>query len=128
MEKKGFLGIDVSKGYADFLLLGNNSQVMEEGFQLADSKEGHQKLKGLITQWQQQGLEELYCGVESTGGYENNWFVYLRSSFKGKAVHTCRINPRGVKSIGEASLKRTITDAVSAENIASYMDHVPPKT
>ena len=127
MEKKGFLGIDVSKGYADFLLLGIEGQVLEEGFQLTDSKEGRQTLTSLIAAWQQAGMEELYCGVESTGGYENNWYNYLKGTFSGQNVWVCRINPKGVKSIGEASLKRTITDAVSAENIATYMISFPPK-
>lgn len=127
MEKKGFLGMDVSKGYADFLLLDSNSEVLEDGFQLTDSKEGRQKLKELISQWQQQGLEELYCGVESTGGYENNWYAYLKGNFRKSKVHVCRINPRGVKAVGDASLKRTITDAVSAENIACYLIGFPKK-
>jgi transposase len=127
MEKRGFLGIDVSKGYSDFLLLGSNSEVMEEGFQLADTKEGRQKLKGLVAGWQAEGLVELYCGVESTGGYENNWYCWLKGAFKEKGGHVCRINPRGVKAVGDASLKRTITDAVSAENIASYMIRFPQK-
>jgi transposase len=121
MDKEGFLGIDVSKGYADFLLLGRTANVLEEGFQLPDTKDGRQELKKIISDWQVQGLEILYCGVESTGGYENNWHSFLKTSFKDSQVYVCRINPKGVKSVGEASLKRTITDAVSAENIASYM-------
>lgn len=127
MEKTGFLGIDISKGYADFILLDREGNVLEEGFQLTDSKEGRQTLKELIAGWQGQGVEELYCGVESTGGYENNWYNYLKSGFKDSGVYVCRINPRGVKSIGDASLKRTITDAVSAENIATYMISFPKK-
>lgn len=127
MNKKGYLGIDVSKGYADFLLLNNESQVMEEGFQLQDNKEGRQKLKTLIEDWQKQGLEELYCGVESTGGYENIWYGYLKSISKDDKIYVCRINPRGVKAVSDASLKRTITDAVSAENIASYLFKFPEK-
>jgi len=127
MEKKGYLGIDISKGYADFLLLSVESQVMEEGFQLQDNREGRQKLKELIGNWQKQGLEQLYCGVESTGGYENNWYGYLKSLPKENATLVCRINPRGVKAVGDASLKRTITDSVSAENIASYLIKFPQK-
>lgn len=127
MKTNGFLGIDVSKGYADFLLLDNNKNVVEEGFQLSDNKQGRQKLKELIRTWQKQGFEELFCGVESTGGYENNWYSYLKANFRDSKVYVCRINPKGVKSIGEASLKRTITDAVSAENIASYMISFPGK-
>jgi transposase len=127
MKKKGFLGIDVSKGYADFLLVDMESHIIEEGFQLTDNKQGRQRLKELIVSWQQQGLEELYCGLESTGGYENNWYSSLKAGFKDDKVYVCRINPKGVKSIGEAALKRTITDAVSAENIATYMISFPKK-
>ena len=69
MKKKGFLGIDVSKWYADFLLLNVGNEVLESGFLLANNPEGRAKLKELIAGWQQKGLNELYCGVESTGGY-----------------------------------------------------------
>jgi len=127
MQNKGYLGIDVSKGYADFLLLSNEGRVMEEGFQLHDNKDGRQKLKDLIGQWQQKGLKELYCGVESTGGYEDNWFHFLRPLSKEQPVFVCRINARGVKAVSDASLKRTITDSVSAENIASYLFKFPDK-
>ena len=121
------MGIDVSKGYADFLLLDNEAKVLEKGFQLPDNKAGRKKLKELIAAWQQQGLEDLYCGVESTGGYENNWYSYLKSGFGGNKVYACRINPRGVKAVSDASLKRTITDEVSAENIAIYLIKFPEK-
>ena len=127
MEKKGFLGIDVSKGYADFILLDGSGQVLEDSFQLLDSREGRQKLKELISGWRLAGMEELYCGLESTGGYENNWYHWLKESFKSSGVYVCRINPRGVKANSDASLKRTITDAVSAENIAFYMIRFPQK-
>ena len=127
MKKRGFLGIDVSKGYADFLLLDDKKNVIEAPFQLPDNKQGRQKLKELIVRWQQQGLGELFCGVESTGGYENNWYTFLKEAFKDSNVYVCRINPKGVKSIGDAALKRTITDAVSAENIAVYMISFPEK-
>ncbi len=127
MKKDGYLGIDVSKGYADFLLLDSESKTMEGTFMLQDNKEGRQKLKELISDWQKQGVEHLYCGVESTGGYENNWYGFLKSSFKDKGVFVCRLNPRGVKALSDASLKRTITDGVSAENIANYMVKFPNK-
>lgn len=127
MEKICYLGIDVSKGYSDFVLLSGNYEVMEHEFQLPDTTTGRQLLKELIGRWQSAGLETLYCGVESTGGYENNWYSYLRSAFKNQGVYICRINPRGVKGLSDASLKRTITDAVSAQNIASYMICFPHK-
>jgi transposase len=68
--------------------------VLEDSFQLQDNREGRQKLKELITHWQKKGLEELHCGVESTGGYENNWYHYLKGCFKESKVFVtmCPLN------------------------------------
>lgn len=127
MKSKAYLGIDVSKGYADFLLLDQDKQVLEDPFQLDDNKSGRAKLSELINQWFSSGLQELYCGVESTGGYENNWYSYLQNLTLHKNLKVARLNPKGVKSVSEAALKRTITDAVSAENIAVYLMAFPEK-
>lgn len=127
MQTKGFLGIDVSKGYSDFLLLDQKKAVMEEGFQLSDNRQGREQLKILIEGWMGEGMEELYCGVESTGGYENNWYKFLKGLAVNGKVHVARLNPRGVKAVSDASLTRTITDAVSAENIAVYLMSFPEK-
>ena len=127
MQKKGFLGIDVSKGYADFVLLDERSNVLESFFQLNDTTEGRKKLKDLIVGWQKKGMDELYCGVESTGGYENNWHSFLKLLQAGGGIYVSRLNPKAVKSVSDASLKRTITDNVSAENIASYLIKFPEK-
>lgn len=55
--------------------------------------------------------------------YENNWFEFLKNVTKQTdgRVLVCRLNPKAVKSVGEAALKRTITDAVSAHSIALYL-------
>jgi transposase len=122
MEKIAYLGCDVSKGYADFILLNMKQEVVEKVFVLDDKIEGRNKLKELITNWQTKGLEQLFCGVESTGGYENNWYKLLkRFRPKGVVVKTARLNPKAVKGVGDASLIRTITDGVSAEMIARYL-------
>ena len=113
MQTKGFLGIDVSKGYADFLLLGSGKEILEAGFQLPDNQQGHTQLKTLITKWCGEGLKELYCGVESTGGYENNWYHVLKAVKATAKVQVARLNAKAVKSVSEAALKRTITDSVS---------------
>ena len=36
-----YLGIDASKGYADFIILNNQKKVIVESFQLDDTFEGH---------------------------------------------------------------------------------------
>ncbi len=127
MVKKGFLGIDVSKGYADFVLFDEQCRVLEALFQLSDTIQGRKELKRLIVGWQEQGLEELYCGVESTGGYENNWHSLLKGLQTKGGIWVSRLNARAVKSLSEAYLKRTITDGVSAENIATYLVKFPEK-
>jgi len=121
MEQQAYLGIDVSKGYADFILMDHNKTILEESFQLQDNAEGRGQLRQLIDSWFSKGLKTLCCGVESTGGYENNWFNFLRGLSMDVEVKVARLNARGVKALSDAALKRTITDAVSAENIAVYL-------
>ena len=127
MNKQGFLGIDVSKGYADLVLIDNTKSVVEQSFRLDDTAKGHKRLGEQIDKWLASGLETILCGVESTGGYENNWYNYLQGLGSGKAVKVTRLNPRGVKAISDAALTRTITDQVSAASIASYLVCFPEK-
>lgn len=127
MDSKGYLGIDVSKGYADFILLGSNSKVLVKSFQLMDTTSDRKKLCNLIAEWQNQGLEELYCGVESTGGYENNWYALLKGLQSSQNIFVSRLNARGVKAVSDGELRRTITDSVSAEDIALYLIKFPEK-
>lgn len=121
MSTIGYLGIDVSKGYSDFVTLQSDKEVVERPFRLYDVAEGHVQLGKIIDELFKKGFEQIYCGVESTGGYENNWVNYLQQVGKSKAVMVARINPKGVKSLGEAGLTRTISDSVSAQNIALYL-------
>ncbi len=74
-----FLGIDVSKGYADFVLLDQQKRVVEPVFQLDDTIEGHNRLYGLLHRfWQRHDQAQFFAGLEATGGYENNWLEALR--------------------------------------------------
>lgn len=127
METKAFLGIDVSKGYADFLLLGVDKKPLDDSFQLYDTSRDREQLKRIIIKWFAAGISCLYCGVESTGGYENNWYAFIKQLSSEFNIHVARLNARGVKAVSDAALKRTITDAVSAENIAVYLISFPEK-
>lgn len=127
MKKKAFLGIDVSKGYADFLLLAENKTKLCEPFQLADNAEGRRKLKELTEIWCTEIVDHLYCGVESTGGYENNWYCCLKNLSRSSSLSVTRLNARAVKAVSIATLTRTITDEVSAYNIALYLIGYPEK-
>jgi transposase len=127
MKQSGFLGIDVGKGYSDFLLLDSEKQILEEGFVLNDTKKGRQTLTRLIESWFADGLTQLYCGVESTVGYENNWYSHLCNLAGRYEIKVARLNPKAVKACGEAAMVRTQTDQVSAFTIASYMIGWPEK-
>jgi transposase len=121
MDKEIFLGIDVSKGYADFIPLNTRGESVEKSFQLTDNSIGRKQLVTIIKKWLSSGAESIYCGLESTGGYENNWYYSLKGLQSQEKVFACRLNPKVVKSTGDAKLRRTITDRVSAENIALYL-------
>jgi transposase len=127
MNKQGFLGIDVSKGSADFILIDNSKSIKEKFFRLNDSADQRKQLGELIDGWLASGLETIFCGVESTGGYENNWYNYLQGLGQTKAVKVSRLNAKAVKGISDAALTRTITDQVSAETIANYLVCFPEK-
>jgi transposase len=121
-DMQGFLGIDASKGYSDFVLLDPDKNVLEPVFQLDDTRSGHQSLKEVLYQFiSKHGITELLCGIESTGGLENNWYSSLIEMSKEMAVKVARLNPNGVKKNSEAGLKRNRTDGLSAKYIAEYL-------
>jgi len=128
MQNKFYLGIDVSKGYADFTILNKNKKVVEDNFQLDDTFEGHNQLFKILTDFFAGNPEaHIYAAVESTGGYENNWFNCL-SKFQAQFnISVARLNPFGVNYNSKATLERNITDKQSAKNIAGYLISHPEK-
>jgi len=125
---KAFLGIDVSKGYADFTLLDQNRKQLEESFQLDDTRSGHNALKRVLQKSiERYKINEMYCAVESTGGFENNWYATLIQLSTTMPVKVARLNPAGVKHNAAAELNRNVTDALSSRYIAEYMISHPGK-
>jgi transposase len=120
-----YLGIDVSKGYADFILLNEKKTKLEKVFQLDDNRSGHDDLKKLLEKLiEQHQISMIYCAVESTGGFENNWYSSLIGFSKTMSLKVARLNPSGIKQNAQAGLNRNITDALSAQYIAEYLiDH-----
>lgn len=121
-KRKGFLGSDVSKGTCNFVLLGEEGELLESNFQLDDNREGHQQLYELIGRFKEENdLEKIIVGVESTGGYENNWYKGLRSRSKKLGTEVFRINPKLIYHETKTEGHRSVTDGVSAKIIASYL-------
>lgn len=123
-----YLGGDVSKGYADFVLIDQDRKVIEPCFRLDDNANGHKALGATLRKIITKNPDaEIRFGVESTGGYENNWLHSVYTLSKSIPVRSARINPCGIKKFMDADLKRTINDEVSAECIARYMIAHPDK-
>jgi transposase len=128
MSQNFYLGIDVSKGYADFVILSKEKTVVEENFQLDDTFEGHNQLYKILSGFMARYPEaKLFAGAESTGGYENNWLGYLNKCQSKLQLSVARVNPFGVAYNSKASLKRIVTDKLSAKNVAEYLISHPEK-
>lgn len=123
-----YLGIDASKGYADFIILNNQKKVVLENFQLDDTFEGHCFLYELLSRFFRDHPESIiYAAVESTGGYENNWYNALLAFQGSLNLQTARLNPLGVYHDSKAEMKRNVTDKISAQSVAEYMIGHPEK-
>mgnify|MGYP001025029505 FL=1 len=123
-----FIGCDVSKGHADFVVLDEHRQVVEESFRFDDTKRGHTALEQFLEKLVRKYPESvLHIGFESTGCYENNWLRKAQELSVKFPLKSARINPCGIKKFKEAELTRCSTDAVSAVAIASYMQTHPDK-
>ena len=123
MNKKLFVGVDVSKGYADFEAVNGSGSVLPSWGRHDDTREGHDAVAARFREMVSRHPQaEVAVGVECTGAYERNWialFCALRSEGAVTAVH--RLNPLAVKKYHERELHRTITDRISARGIAEYL-------
>jgi len=119
-KQKIFIGADVSKGYADFIVLTEDKKVAMANFQLDDTKDGHRILKKEIKKLNQ--IYHVLCGVENTGGYERNWVNLIKDmSTNSNDLEVYKFNPKAVKHQIQSLLKTNIDDAVSAKGIAMYL-------
>lgn len=122
MNTSLYLGIDVSKGYADFCMLNAGRKVIGKPIQLFDVAEGHEALEqyldGIFDEYHP---EQVYAAVESTGTYENHWLDVLYDLRTKIPVKVARLNPLGVSKHRQADMKVQITDKSSSEAIARYL-------
>lgn len=114
--KSFYLGIDVSKGYADFMIIDEKKQTVIQNFQLDDTFSSHNRLHEILQQFlAQHPKSTLYAAMESTGGYENNWYNTLTKFQATLNIKTARLNPLAVMHNSKADLKRNKTDKISAK-------------
>lgn len=125
-----YLGGDASKGYCDFVIVGASKQTVESNFQLDDTPDGHKFLEKVLCKFfSRYPAAILHAGLESTGGYENNWYNMLLNLNLKKSLNlkVCRLNPVGVNHNKRANLTRNSTDKISAREIALYLIDHPKK-
>jgi transposase len=123
-----FLGCDVSKGYADFIILDADRKVVEQPFRLDDTASGHIALESILrTLCLKIPSVQFFAGAESTGGLENNWLAWFSRIATRLPLKAARLNPMGVKNHMKAEQTRTVSDEVSAEAIAGYLIAHPQK-
>lgn len=114
-----FVGIDVSKGYADLRAINHARTVIAKG-RYDDMSAGHTQVRAIIDEWRAQHPEgTILVGIEASGGYERNWVRMLRSL--GTHVTAATLNPLAVHRFLARELHRSVTDARSAAGIAEYL-------
>jgi len=118
---KAFIGIDVSKGYMDACLVNEEGKVVEHYEKLYECREHHDLLVEHFKDILDKGYSSVHCGLESTGGYENNWFRTISdNNFDGR-VSVVRINPKRIHHESRTNMTRTVTDPVAAFTIADHL-------
>jgi transposase len=123
-----YLGCDVSKGYADFLILDSDKKIIEPVFQLDDTFEGHNQFFHFLQDFFKRDPDStLFSAVESTGGLENNWLALFKRLADIMNIKSARINPIGPNALHKATLVRNSDDVISAKLIAEYLISCPEK-
>jgi transposase len=116
------LGLDVSKGYGDFVLLNIHKRVLEDRFRLDDNGPGHAVLKAQLLRWKKaHGATRILLVAESTGGYEDNWLRVAKDKGLSDFVEGYRLNAKIIYHEYEAQRRSSIDDGISARTIAEHV-------
>jgi len=117
---KIFLGLDVSKGFADCTIIDNNGTNLIKPMRLPDNNSGYNLLLKTVSGLKTDQELLCYAGMESTGGLETHWFNLL---FNKKEIFDKAFvfNGYRTKHYQKALNERNKTDAVSSKVIAQYI-------
>lgn len=116
-----FIGVDISKGYADFCIVDDGGQVRYE-FTLDDTRRGHERLTELLYELTSRLSDEnVLVGVEATGGLELNWVSMLQNLAADLPITIYQINPYVLRKFVEQQLHVGKTDRSSAKSTAEFL-------
>jgi transposase len=111
-----YFGIDVSKYKHDCYILTDFGDVINEGFTFTNNVSGFGQLQRELELC---GNNEIRIGFEATGNYGINLKLFLERA----GYEYMEINPLLVKEyIKSNTLRRTVTDKLSAKAIANYLN------
>jgi transposase len=116
-----FLGVDVSKGYADLCFQNEAGSILTGSQRYDDTPAGHAAVRQAVEELQTRvpGSLPILVGIESSGGLERNWLRFFKSLSSSCRVY--QLNPLAVKRFLDRELHRNITDPLSAAGIAAYL-------
>ena len=116
------LGVDTSKGYADFCYRNEHGTVLRLSGRLDDTPEGHREVRRRFAELAAQHPQiQFRIGIEASGGLERNWLRLFRELGREYSAKVYQLNPLAVRRYLEKDLHRTITDPASALGIARYL-------
>ncbi len=116
MNRKTFVGIDVSKNTFDVAILSNEHIVAKANF--LNSKKGYSQL----SKWQKKYALNPHIGMEATGHYSEPIAEYLFAAGFKVSVE----NPYKIKQFARMLLTRNKNDQLDAEIIARYTQQMLP--
>lgn len=119
--RKIFIGIDVSKGHADFSLVNEKKVRIRDNFKLFDNAMGHVNLINMLKNLKLNSPKlTIYCAMESTGRYEKHW-AQLLTKFSEVVDRVYIVNGYKIKHYHEALKEKNKTDSISSFIIAHYL-------
>lgn len=122
MSKPIIIAADVSKGYADFIVVDSDKKTLVEPFQLDDNKSGHMQLRQqLVLLHQTHKSSRILLVVESTGGYEDNWLRMVKQPALAGFVEGYRLNAKITHHEYRVQKRNSISDGVSTLTIARHV-------
>ena len=117
-----YLGIDVSKGYADMVCINDSGTRLQGGRRFDDTPAGHRDVaEWLVGLTVRHESLELMVGLESSGGLERNWLRFFKTLEVAYEKTVLRLNPLAVRRFLDQKLHRNVTDPISAMGIADYL-------
>lgn len=116
------IGLDVSKGYCAVGIINSKEELLLPVFLVDDTLQGHMQLKEKL-KWAYNLSEDkkIYVGLESTGGYENNFLRILLNLKEEFNLEVFQINPLTLKRYSNIELHKAKTDKTNAVDIAKYI-------